>query len=75
MARISVPEAAPDVYRALAHAEAATERPSGVSDEIWDAVTAHFKQEEAAYLVAQVAMINAWNRIAAPPRTPPPERS
>jgi AhpD family alkylhydroperoxidase len=59
---------------ALAYAEAATTLPGGVSDEVWDAVTAAFKPEETAYLVAQVAMINAWNRIAAPTHTPPPKR-
>lgn len=60
---------------ALAYTEAATEMPSGVSDEVWNAVIAAFKPEEAAYLVAQVATINAWNRIAAPTHTLPPKRS
>jgi AhpD family alkylhydroperoxidase len=59
---------------ALAYTEAATELPSGVSDEVWDSVAAAFKPEEAAHLVAQVAMINAWNRIAAPTHTPPRKR-
>jgi AhpD family alkylhydroperoxidase len=59
---------------ALAYTEAATEQPSGVSDEVWDAVADAFKPEELAYLVAQVAMINAWNRIAAPSHTPPAQR-
>lgn len=60
---------------ALAYAEAATERPDGVSDEVWNAVTAAFKPEEAAYLVAQVAQINLWNRVAAPSHARPPRRS
>jgi AhpD family alkylhydroperoxidase len=51
---------------ALAYAEAATLRPSDVSDEIWNDLTAALKPEQVAYVVAQVAMINAWNRIAAP---------
>jgi AhpD family alkylhydroperoxidase len=59
---------------ALAYAEAATVQPSDVSDEVWDAVTAVFKPEETAGLVAQVAMINAWNRIGAPTHTPPQKR-
>jgi alkylhydroperoxidase family enzyme len=59
---------------ALAYAEAATELPSGVSDEVWDAVADAFEEEDLAYLVAQVATINAWNRIAAPTHTPPPKR-
>jgi AhpD family alkylhydroperoxidase len=60
---------------ALAYAEAVTERPDGVSDEVWDAVAAAFKPEEAGYLVAQVAQINLWNRVAAPMHTRPPKRS
>jgi AhpD family alkylhydroperoxidase len=59
---------------ALAYTEAATELPSGVSDEVWNAVTAAFKPDEVAYLVGQVAMINAWNRIAAPTHSKPPAR-
>ena len=57
---------------ALAYAEA--ELPSGVADEVWDAVADAFGEEDLAYLVAQVARINAWNRIAAPTHTPPPKR-
>lgn len=59
---------------ALAYAEAATELPGGVSDEVWNALTEAFKPEEVAQLVGQVAMINAWNRIAAPTHTEPPNR-
>jgi AhpD family alkylhydroperoxidase len=59
---------------ALAYAEAATKRPDDVSDDVWDAVTARFKPEEAAYLVAQVAQVNMWNRVAAPTHTSPPKR-
>ena len=59
---------------ALAYTEAATELPSGVADDVWDAVAGAFGEEERAYLVAQVAMINAWNRIAAPSHTPPSNR-
>jgi AhpD family alkylhydroperoxidase len=59
---------------ALGYTEAATEQPSGVSDELWKTVTDAFSEDETAYLVAQVAMINAWNRIAAPSHTPPPRR-
>lgn len=59
---------------ALAYTEAATDDPAGVSDDVWDAVTAAFKPDEAAHLVGQVAMINAWNRIMAPTRGLPPRR-
>lgn len=59
---------------ALAYAEAVTEQPDAVSDEVWNAVAAAFKPEEAAALVTQLAMINAWNRIAAPMHTLPPRR-
>jgi AhpD family alkylhydroperoxidase len=59
---------------ALAYTEAATELPCGVSDQMWEAVTDAFTPEETAYLVAQVALINAWNRIAAPTHSEPPKR-
>ncbi|WP_433352639.1 carboxymuconolactone decarboxylase family protein [Microtetraspora malaysiensis] len=59
---------------ALDYTEAATRQPDGVSDEVWDAVTAAFKPEEAAYLVAQVAHINLWNRIGATMHMRPPKR-
>ncbi|MCO5966949.1 carboxymuconolactone decarboxylase family protein [Actinoallomurus soli] len=59
---------------ALAYAEAATHGPEAVSDEIWNAVTKAFKEEEAAFLVAQVAQINLWNRVAGTMHTPPPNR-
>jgi AhpD family alkylhydroperoxidase len=59
---------------ALAYTEAATELPAGVTDEVWNAVTKAFTPEETAYLVGQVAMINAWNRIAAPTHTQPAKR-
>jgi AhpD family alkylhydroperoxidase len=60
---------------ALAYTEAATERPDGVGDEVWETMTAAFSPDEAGYLVAQVAMINAWNRLAAPTHTLPPKRT
>jgi alkylhydroperoxidase family enzyme len=47
---------------------------SGVADDVWDAVAGPFGAEEPACLVAQAAMINAWNRIAAPTHTPPSKR-
>jgi AhpD family alkylhydroperoxidase len=59
---------------ALAYAEAVTEQPDGVSDEVWNAVADAFKPEEAAYLVAQAAQINLWNRLGAPMHTPPAKR-
>ncbi|MEV5709144.1 carboxymuconolactone decarboxylase family protein [Actinoallomurus sp. NPDC052274] len=59
---------------ALAYAEAATRGPEEVSDEIWTAVTDAFKPDEAAFLVAQVAQINMWNRVAGTMHTQPPNR-
>lgn len=59
---------------ALAYAEAVTTRPDGVSDEVWADVAAAFSPEAAAFLVAQLAQINLWNRLAAPMRTPPRKR-
>jgi alkylhydroperoxidase family enzyme len=38
-------------------------------------VTAQFKSEEAAHLVAQVAQINMWNRVAAPMHARTPKRA
>jgi AhpD family alkylhydroperoxidase len=60
---------------ALAYTEAATEQPSGVTDEVWDAMAAAYKPDKVGHLVVQVAMINAWNRVAAPTHTKPPKRS
>ncbi|QBI21973.1 carboxymuconolactone decarboxylase family protein [Egibacter rhizosphaerae] len=36
---------------------------TGVSDEVWATVRKHYDQEQAAVLIAQVAMINLWNRL------------
>jgi AhpD family alkylhydroperoxidase len=43
-----------------------------VVDEDYAAVSAQFSQEELAWLSAAVALINAWNRIAAPFHYAPP---
>lgn len=57
---------------ALEYTEAVTRpTPGGVSDALWDEVRAHFAPEALGALVAQVALINAFNRIATPLRTPP----
>jgi AhpD family alkylhydroperoxidase len=36
---------------------------TGVSDEVWATVRKHYDEDQAAVLIAQVAMINLWNRI------------
>ncbi|GAB3655886.1 carboxymuconolactone decarboxylase family protein [Glycomyces tarimensis] len=36
---------------------------TGVSDEVWAEVRKHYDEEQAAVLVGQIAMINAWNRF------------
>ncbi|GLW62867.1 alkyl hydroperoxide reductase AhpD [Actinomadura rubrobrunea] len=60
---------------ALAYTESATRLgEDGVPDEVWDRMAAHFSQREQAALVAVVAMINLWNRIAVPTRARPPAR-
>lgn len=41
----------------------------GVSDELWEEVTAVFSEEEIIDLNAAVIAINAWNRMAIPFRT------
>ena len=43
-----------------------------VSDEDYAAVSAHFTPSELAWLSAAVAVINTWNRIAAPFQYAPP---
>jgi AhpD family alkylhydroperoxidase len=43
-----------------------------VTDEDYAAVSAHFAPEELAWLSAAVAVINTWNRIAAPFQYAPP---
>jgi AhpD family alkylhydroperoxidase len=43
-----------------------------VSDEDYAAVAAHFTPSELAWLSAAVAVINTWNRIAAPFQYAPP---
>ncbi|MGO9940341.1 MAG: carboxymuconolactone decarboxylase family protein [Terracidiphilus sp.] len=43
-----------------------------VSDEDYAAVSAHFAPSELAWLSAAVAVINTWNRIAAPFQYAPP---
>ena len=56
---------------ALALAEAATrlaDRPDPVPDEIWDAATAHFGQEQMAALVLMIAVTNLFNRLNATTR-------
>jgi len=40
-------------------ADAAT----GVSDEVWQAARKHFDDEQLAALIAEIAVINAWNRL------------
>jgi AhpD family alkylhydroperoxidase len=57
---------------ALAYTEAATYlEAEGVSDAVWAEVQEAFEPAALAALVAQVALINAFNRIAVPLRTPP----
>ena len=40
-------------------ADAAT----GVGDEVWQAARKHFDDEQLAALIAEIALINAWNRL------------
>lgn len=57
---------------ALAYTEEATRLgPDGVSDVVWKQAAACFEEEQLAALVVAVGMINLWNRIAVPTRTPP----
>jgi AhpD family alkylhydroperoxidase len=59
---------------ALAYAEAATRGPH-VDDDVWEALRKQFTDEaELGHLVAQVALINALNRIGVPLQMKPPRR-
>ena len=42
----------------------------GVSDEVWHEVRKHYDEDQALALVAQVAVINAWNRLNVALRNP-----
>src|SRR5579875_1691818 len=46
----------------------------GVTDEVWEAVTGEFSEEEVANLPIAIATINVWNRLAIPTRMQPPQR-
>ncbi len=60
---------------ALGYTDVATRAPEGgVPDEVWDEAALYYKPDELAALVGQVAIINAWNRIAAPTHAQPPVR-
>jgi AhpD family alkylhydroperoxidase len=51
---------------ALALAEAATrvqDGAPGVTDEIWDAATAHFDEKQLSAIILNIAMTNFFNRI------------
>jgi AhpD family alkylhydroperoxidase len=56
---------------ALAWGEALTHLNSGVSDEAYGQVAAHFSTKEIADLSLAIAEINAWNRLMAGSCTPP----
>ena len=43
-----------------------------ISDEDYAAVSAHFEPSELAWLSAAIALINTWNRLAAPFQYAPP---
>jgi len=48
---------------ALGWAEALTNLPQGVSDEVYAEARAHFSEQELADLTAAIISINAWNRL------------
>jgi AhpD family alkylhydroperoxidase len=43
---------------------------TGVSDETWQVARKHFDDEQLAALIAQIAVINAWNRLNVIAATP-----
>lgn len=54
----------PAEQAALALTEAVTQIGDGVPDEVYRHVTAHFTDTELAQLIAMIAAINTWNRVA-----------
>ena len=57
---------------ALAWTEAVTHIADGpIEDELYDEVRRHFDEKEITDLTLAVIMINGWNRLAIPFRTPP----
>ena len=46
----------------------------GVSDEVYDRAAAAFTDRELGQVIAMAVTINAWNRINAAVRMPPPRR-
>ncbi|MCV7053854.1 carboxymuconolactone decarboxylase family protein [Mycolicibacterium gilvum] len=60
---------------ALALTEAITELGhAGVSDDVYEDAAAVFSDRELGQVIAMAVTINAWNRINAAVRTPPPRR-
>jgi AhpD family alkylhydroperoxidase len=58
---------------ALALTEAATrlsDRSDPVPDEVWNEAARHYAEPELAALVAQIALINTWNRLNASVKQP-----
>lgn len=56
-------EAERAVLRLTEEATRIADGDTGVSDEVWAEVRKHYDEEQAAVLVGQIAMINAWNRF------------
>jgi AhpD family alkylhydroperoxidase len=44
----------------------------GIADHHWNALRAHFSEEEAMQLTVVIGMINTWNRVALSMRFTPP---
>ena len=58
---------------ALALTEAATrlaDRPDPVPDEVWNEAAEHYDEQALAYLLIEIAAINAFNRLSVPTRQP-----
>ncbi|GGN62205.1 alkyl hydroperoxide reductase AhpD [Actinoplanes lobatus] len=53
---------------ALALAEAVTDRPAAVPDDVWDAAAAHFSEPQLAAILLTIATTNLFNRLNAPIR-------
>ena len=55
---------------ALAWAEAVTKIHGDIPDEVYEPLKAHFSEKEIVDLTLAIALINSWNRLAIPFRSP-----
>jgi len=47
------------------------DRPDPVPDDVWNAATEHYDEQDLAALLVSIGTINVWNRLNAATRQPP----